>query len=119
MLRLFRRFHKWPGVVFTLLILLFAVSGIFLNHRQAFSSIDVSRKWLPGVYRYQNWNMTAIKGGQLIGHNQQNRGAERLRLFGEGGHCQATEKKCATGNKHGQISSISSGAVVDRGRGAI
>ena len=62
MLRFFRKYHRWPGVVSTLFILFFAASGIILNHRELLSSIDVSRKLLPGNYTYKNWNLAAVKG---------------------------------------------------------
>ncbi|MBK7027758.1 MAG: hypothetical protein IPH45_00400 [Bacteroidales bacterium] len=61
MLKWFRKYHKWPGLIFALFILLFAVSGIIMNHRGIFSSVDVNRKWLPGNYKYNNWNMAAVK----------------------------------------------------------
>lgn len=61
MLKWFKKYHKWPGLIFALFILLFAVSGIIMNHRGIFSSVDVNRKWLPVNYEYNNWNMAAIK----------------------------------------------------------
>lgn len=61
LLKWFRKYHKWPGLIFALFILLFSVSGIVLNHRDLFSSIDVNRKWLPSNYRYANWNLAAVK----------------------------------------------------------
>jgi hypothetical protein len=61
MLKWFKKYHKWPGLIFALFILLFSVSGIVMNHRDLFSSVDVNRKWLPGNYDYNNWNMAAVK----------------------------------------------------------
>lgn len=61
LLKWFKKYHKWPGLIFALFILLFAVSGIILNHRGIFSSVDVNRKLLPGNYKYNNWNMAAVK----------------------------------------------------------
>jgi len=58
-----RKWHKWPSLLFTLFILLFAISGIILNHRDLLSGIDVSRKLLPPEYRHHNWNLAAIRGG--------------------------------------------------------
>jgi len=63
LLQRLRKWHKWPSLVFTLFILLFAFSGIILNHRDLLSGIDVNRKLLPPGYRYQNWNLAAIRGG--------------------------------------------------------
>ncbi len=64
-----RKFHKWPSLVFALFILLFAFSGIILNHREFLSSVDVNRKWLPGNYTYKNWNLASVKGAVSIGHD--------------------------------------------------
>ena len=57
-----RAWHKWPSLIFTIFILLFAFSGIILNHRDLLSSVDVNRKVLPPVYRYNNWNLAAVRG---------------------------------------------------------
>ncbi|RPI76131.1 MAG: hypothetical protein EHM47_00650, partial [Ignavibacteriales bacterium] len=61
MIKFFRKYHKWLGVIFALIILSYVFSGIILNHREALSFIDVNRKLLPGEYRYQNWNNAAVK----------------------------------------------------------
>ncbi len=62
----FKKWHKWPALVLSLFILLFAASGIVLNHRYWFSHVDVSRNLLPAQYRYQNWNLAAVKGSMAI-----------------------------------------------------
>ncbi|WP_363322862.1 PepSY-associated TM helix domain-containing protein [uncultured Sunxiuqinia sp.] len=62
-LKLFRKLHKWPGIIIALLAILFASSGIVMNHRPLFSSVDVKRSWLPESYHYQNWNQAAVRGG--------------------------------------------------------
>ena len=62
-----KKYHKWPSLFLALSLLLFAFSGIVLNHRDFFSAIDVNRKNLPGVYHYDNWNLAAVKGAQEIG----------------------------------------------------
>jgi hypothetical protein len=56
------KYHKWISIVFAVFILIFAISGIVLNHRKLFSSIDVSRRILPAEYEYNNWNNTSVKG---------------------------------------------------------
>ena len=61
-LKKLRKFHKWPGIVICLFVILFALSGIVMNHRTLVSSISVSRKLLPSNYRYKNWNLAAIRG---------------------------------------------------------
>ncbi len=60
------RWHRWIGLFFTLFILVFAISGIFLNHRKAISSIDVPRSWLPKSYQYINWNNASVKGSTKL-----------------------------------------------------
>ncbi|MFA8435106.1 MAG: PepSY domain-containing protein [Marinifilaceae bacterium] len=67
-LQFFKKYHKYPSLVLSLFILLFAVSGIVLNHRQLFSSLDVNRSVLPEDYHYTHWNKAAVKGSvQLAG----------------------------------------------------
>ena len=65
----FRKFHKWPGIIIGVFAIHFAFSGIILNHRTLFSGIDLSRKWLPRSYEYQNWNQAAVRGGFNIGED--------------------------------------------------
>jgi hypothetical protein len=62
-----RKFHKWPGIVITLFVILFSLSGIFMNHRELISTIDIKRSILPEDYSYQNWNKAAVKSVFLIG----------------------------------------------------
>ena len=61
MIKFFRKYHKWLGVIFGLIILTYVCSGIVLNHRETLSFINVNRKLLPKEYRYQNWNNAAVK----------------------------------------------------------
>jgi len=60
--KFFKKYHKWLSVVFGLFIVMFSLSGIVLNHRSLFSSVDVKRSGLPKVYNYNNWNLAAVKG---------------------------------------------------------
>ena len=69
MIKFFKKYHKWLGVIITIFILLFSVSGIVLNHRELFSNIDVSRNILPQEYSYNNWNNAAVKGTLQIDTN--------------------------------------------------
>jgi len=66
LLSIFRKFHKWPGIVITLFVILFSLSGIFMNHRDLISAIDVNRSILPEEYSYQNWNKGAVKSVCLL-----------------------------------------------------
>ena len=60
--KFFKKYHKWLSIVLGLLIVLFSLSGIVLNHRAFFSSVDVNRSLIPKEYRYNNWNLAAVKG---------------------------------------------------------
>ena len=66
-LKKLRKFHKWPGIVITLFVILFSVSGILMNHRSGISAVDIKRSWLPAEYSYQNWNKGAVKSVCLLG----------------------------------------------------
>lgn len=65
----FRKFHKWPGIIIAVFAIHFAFSGMIMNHRSLFSGVDVSRKWIPRSYEYQNWNQAAVRGGFSIGED--------------------------------------------------
>ncbi len=66
-MKTFKFLHRWLGVLAALFILMFALSGIVLNHRSFFSGIDINRKYLPKNYRYNNWNLAAVKSATEIG----------------------------------------------------
>jgi hypothetical protein len=66
-IRLFKKFHKWPGMVIAFFAILYALSGIVLNHRETFSSFDIPRKLMPPGYQYKNWNLAAVRGSILVG----------------------------------------------------
>ncbi len=59
--------HRWFGVVAALFIIMFAISGIVLNHRHFFSPVSVNRNMLPKDYQFGNWNLAAAKGATYIG----------------------------------------------------
>ena len=58
----FKKWHKWPAIIISFIAVLFAASGIVMNHRQLFSRIEVSRQLLPANYTYSNWNQSAVRG---------------------------------------------------------
>ncbi len=66
MQKFLRKYHKWLGIIISLFLLFFAISGIILNHRQVFSGCDVSRKLLPNNYELKNWNLGSIKNIENI-----------------------------------------------------
>lgn len=57
----FIKLHKVPALSMILFVVLFSISGIIMNHRSLFSSIDISRDYLGSKYQYSNWNKAAIK----------------------------------------------------------
>ena len=69
MYKFFKKAHKWVGVVLALLIIIFSLSGIILNHRPVFSSVDIKRSLLPKVYSYKNWNNAAVRATLKLGAN--------------------------------------------------
>jgi hypothetical protein len=62
----YKKLHKWPGLIISFILLYYAVTGIFMNHRALFSGIDIDRHVLPGNYEFQNWNNAALKGNLVI-----------------------------------------------------
>lgn len=65
-----RKLHKWPGIIISLFLMLFAVSGIFMNHREMIAHVDIPRKALPASYHYQKWNLAAAKGSYVDSDKQ-------------------------------------------------
>jgi hypothetical protein len=66
-LKFFRKWHRWPGLILGIFFILWAMSGIVMNHRELFSGFDISRKYLPEEHRYVNWNNAAVKSAVNIG----------------------------------------------------
>ena len=69
MINFFKKYHKWLGIVLTVFILLFALSGIVLNHRELFSPININRSFLPSEYAYKNWNNAGVKSTEKISND--------------------------------------------------
>jgi len=57
-----RSWHRWVGLVFSVFVILFCISGIIMNHRSSFSHMEVSRWWLPSTYKLENWNGGVVRG---------------------------------------------------------
>ncbi|MBS9767395.1 MAG: PepSY domain-containing protein [Flavobacteriaceae bacterium] len=62
MVKFFKKYHKWIGIVSVFFVLVFAVSGILLNHRKGISAFDIARNYFPEKYHFKNWNNGAVKG---------------------------------------------------------
>lgn len=63
---LYKKLHRWPGLIISFVLLYYGITGIFLNHRELISGMDLSRKILPVNYQYRNWNNAALKGNLFI-----------------------------------------------------
>ncbi|QKG79689.1 PepSY-associated TM helix domain-containing protein [Tenuifilum thalassicum] len=63
----FKKYHKWPSLVFSLFFLIFAVTGILMNHRRFIASVDINRDYLPSSYKLSNWNLASVKGAAACG----------------------------------------------------
>ena len=69
-LKFFRKIHRWPALVIAFFAILYALSGIVMNHRQLFSHIDISRNILLPNYKYKNWNMSVVRSSFRLSENE-------------------------------------------------
>ncbi|NPA44111.1 MAG: hypothetical protein GXO49_01115 [Chlorobi bacterium] len=69
MIKFLKKYHKWISVIVTLVLVLFSISGIILNHRELFSRFDVNRNLLPSDFKYINWNNAAVKNTEKINND--------------------------------------------------
>lgn len=60
--RFWNKFHRWAGLIVAVFILMFSVSGIILNHRDAVRGAEVSRNLLPHSYQIRNFNNGTLRG---------------------------------------------------------
>ena len=75
-----KRQHKWSSLTVAFFMVLFCLSGIVLNHREAFSGLSVSRSLLPPFYRHHDWN-----GGLMRGTLRLPFAPDRVAVYGNGG----------------------------------
>lgn len=61
-----KKYHKWPALIISFVLIYVALSGILMNHRDLISGVDINRNLLPKEYQYKNWNLAALKGSQII-----------------------------------------------------
>ena len=64
-----RKHHKWLGLILGFFIIMFSLSGLILNHPMLFADVNISRKMLPEVYQYKQWNNGLLRGS-LKWHGQ-------------------------------------------------
>lgn len=60
--RTWLRQHKWIGLVVSLFLVMFCLSGLVLNHRSWVRQMNVGRQYLPPAYRFDNWNRGLVRG---------------------------------------------------------
>lgn len=65
-----RKYHKWGGIILAFFMIIFCLSGIILNHRSLFTHAEISRKYLPENYKFENYNNGIIKGTIAINKKQ-------------------------------------------------
>jgi hypothetical protein len=83
-----RKHHKWLGLVLAFFLLMFCLSGMVLNHRTLASGVNISRQWLPDLYRYHRWNNGLLRGTlpyAAPASREDIPGHTRLLLYGSGG----------------------------------
>ncbi|MDP3464071.1 MAG: PepSY-associated TM helix domain-containing protein [Bacteroidales bacterium] len=59
--------HKWFSLVLGVFLILWALSGVVLNHRELVSHLSIDRNWLPPEYHYKNWNNASFRSGLRLG----------------------------------------------------
>ncbi len=103
-----RRLHRWSGGAFCLLFALFALTGIVLNHRAAWSNLDLSRRYLPDDYRHRAWNQGLLRAtlpldsGHVLLY-----GSGGLHLLDTLGHYLRTDNAgLPTGADHRQVRAV-------------
>nr|WP_321410243.1 PepSY-associated TM helix domain-containing protein [uncultured Carboxylicivirga sp.] len=66
-----KKYHKWGGIILSIFLILFSVSGILLNHRNWISTLNVPRSILSKSYQYNNWNNASLKGVLSLTTNEE------------------------------------------------
>lgn len=77
-MKTWRAQHKWIGLIVSLFLVLFCLSGIVLNHRSAVQNWNISRNLLPPSYHFENWNRGFLRGTLPCRLN----GREHILLYG-------------------------------------
>ena len=80
-----KKYHRWFGLVLSVFMLVFCVSGIILNHRQLFAGCEVSRSLMPSAYHIKNFNNGTIKGSIKINHRISKTPSDSILAYGYGG----------------------------------
>jgi hypothetical protein len=62
--------HRWLGLLLVPVVVLYAISGLLLNHRRAIARLDVPRSWLPIELKLSNWNQGVIKDAVVLSEGE-------------------------------------------------
>lgn len=97
---IYKKLHRWPGLIIAFVLLYYSITGIFMNHRGLFSGIDISRDIMPDNYTYQNWNNAALKGNLVVSRDS-------ILVFGNIGiwQCDSTYSRYTSFNSGFQVGS--------------
>lgn len=63
---IFKKLHRWPGLIIAFVLLYYGLTGIIMNHRELFSGCDLNLSLMPRNYEYNNWNNASVKGSLII-----------------------------------------------------
>lgn len=100
------KWHKILSLLFTPLLIIFAISGIGLNHANLIKPLSLPVKILPENYHFENWNRGSI---QALAKNDQggiySAGKNGIGLFFQGGYQEITNP-LAENNWHNFIYSL-------------
>ena len=77
-----RIIHRDLSYFFAGVVVVYAVSGIVLNHRWLVRDVDISRKWLPVRYEYTKWNGGLLRG--TLPYTDED-SVRRVLVYGTGG----------------------------------
>jgi len=82
-----------------MLLTLFCLSGVALNHRSDIRHIDVSRNIMPDAYRYDKWNNGLMRG--TLTYNTSAVYIPGLFIYGNAGiwHCDKGGARCTDFNR--------------------
>ncbi len=58
--------HKWLSLILGIILMLWAISGILLNHRELISRLSLGRQYLPKAYQLRNWNNASVRASLEI-----------------------------------------------------
>ncbi|MCU4166335.1 PepSY domain-containing protein [Carboxylicivirga caseinilyticus] len=70
-MKFWKKYHKWGGIILSIFLILFSVSGILLNHRNWISNLNVPRSILSESYQYINWNNASLKGVLSLNNDEE------------------------------------------------